>query len=66
MNEPDCPRKRLVRTDERWIGGVCGAIADYTNVDANLVRLIVAVVTVLGAGSMIIAYIIAWVLIPAE
>lgn len=66
MNEPDRPRKRLVRTDERWIGGVCGAIADYTNVDANLVRLIVAVVTVLGAGSMIIAYIIAWVLIPAE
>lgn len=66
MNEPDRARKRLVRTDDRWIGGVCGAVANYLNVDANLVRIITVIATVFGLGSMIIAYIIAWILIPSE
>ena len=59
--------KKLNRSrDDKWIGGVCGGIADYTGVDANLIRLLVVVGTVLGFGSLILAYIIAWVLIPAR
>lgn len=59
--------KKLTRNrDDKWIGGVCGGIATYTGVDANLVRLIVVVATVLGAGSLILAYLIAWVLMPAQ
>ena len=57
--------KRLQRsTDDRWIAGVCGGIADYTGVDAALIRLIVAVATVLGVGSLIVAYVVAWILMP--
>jgi phage shock protein C len=57
--------KKLTRSpDDSWLAGVCGGIADYTGVDANLVRLVVAVCTVLGAGSLIIVYVIAWVLMP--
>jgi phage shock protein C len=59
--------KKLYRSrDDKWIGGVCGGISDYTGVDANLIRLLVVVGTVLGFGSLILAYIIAWVLIPAR
>ena len=59
------PEKRLQRsTDDRWIGGVCGGLADYTGVDAGLIRLIVAVATVLGFGSLILAYVVAWILMP--
>jgi phage shock protein C len=58
--------KKLTRSrDDKWIGGVCGGIAAYTGLDANLIRLVVAVVTVLGAGSLLVAYVIAWILIPA-
>ncbi|MGH3384810.1 MAG: PspC domain-containing protein [Nocardioidaceae bacterium] len=58
-------RKRLVRSrDDRWISGVCGGVAEYFGVDANLVRLLVVVGAVLGFGSLIIAYLIAWVLMP--
>jgi phage shock protein C len=58
--------KKLTRNrDDKWVGGVCGGIATYTGVDANLIRLLVAVGTVLGFGSLIVAYIIAWILIPA-
>lgn len=57
--------KRLTRSrDDKWIGGVCGGIAEYLGVDANLVRLIVAAATLLGAGTLIIAYIVAMFLIP--
>ena len=59
--------KKLTRNrDDKWVGGVCGGIATYTGVDANLIRLVVAVATVLGAGSLILAYLIAWVLMPAQ
>lgn len=58
--------KKLTRNrDDKWIGGVCGGLATYTGVDANLIRLLVAVVTILGAGSLIVAYLVAWILIPA-
>ncbi|MCW2749754.1 MAG: PspC protein [Aeromicrobium sp.] len=59
--------KKLTRNrDDKWLGGVCGGIADYTGLDANLIRLIVAVATLLGAGSLIVAYLIAWLLMPAQ
>lgn len=61
MNTP----KRLERsTDDKWFGGVCGGIATYTGTDANLVRLLVVVGTVLGLGSLIIIYVAAWIIMP--
>jgi len=57
--------KRLKRSDDdRWIGGVCGGLAEYTGVDAGLIRLLVGVGTILGFGSLILAYIVAWVIMP--
>jgi phage shock protein C len=57
--------KRLTRSrDDRWIAGVCGGVAQYTGMDANLVRLLVVLGTVLGFGSLIVVYIIAWILVP--
>jgi phage shock protein C len=59
--------KRLVRTrDDRWIAGVCGGVARYTGVDANLVRLLVVLGTIFGFGSLLIAYVVAWILMPEE
>jgi phage shock protein C len=57
--------RRLVRSrDDRWLSGVCGGVADYTGLDANLVRLLVVLGTVLGFGSLLVAYVVAWVLMP--
>lgn len=58
-------QKRLQRsTDDRWIGGVCGGLAEYAGVDAGLIRLILAVATILGAGSLIVIYLVAWIIMP--
>ncbi len=57
--------RRLVRSQEdRWLSGVCGGVADYTGLDANLVRLIVVLGTLLGFGSLLVAYVVAWILMP--
>lgn len=62
---PQPTAKRLTRSrEDRWLGGVCGGIASYTGVDATLVRLLVAVGTILGFGSLLVAYLVAWVLMP--
>jgi phage shock protein C len=59
------PRKRLTRSrNDRMISGVCGGIAEYFGVDSTLVRILVVVLTVLGFGSLLIAYIVGWILIP--
>ena len=59
--------KRLVRSrDDRWIAGVCGGVARYAGVDANLVRLLVVLGTILGFGSLILVYVVAWMLMPEE
>jgi phage shock protein PspC (stress-responsive transcriptional regulator) len=34
--------------------------------DANLVRLLVVLGTVLGLGSLIVGYVVAWVLMPSD
>ncbi len=43
--------------------GVCAGIAEYLNIDPTIVRLIWAVLTLLG-GSGILLYIIAAVIMP--
>jgi phage shock protein C len=65
---PSAPApKRLVRSrDDRWISGVCGGVAAYLGVDANLVRLVVVLGTIIGFGSLAVAYVVAWILMPEE
>jgi len=56
--------RRLYRSQtEKVIGGVCGGLGEYFEVDPVLVRII-AVLLVLGHGIGLIAYIIAWIIIP--
>jgi phage shock protein PspC (stress-responsive transcriptional regulator) len=59
--------KTLVRRrDNRIIAGVCAGLADYTGIDVNLLRVIVAVVSFFTAGTGVLAYIVAWIVIPEE
>jgi len=57
-------RKKLYRSSKDcMIGGVCGGIAEYFDIDPTLVRLLAVLVVLLG-GAGFIAYIIAWIIIP--
>jgi phage shock protein C len=56
--------QRLFRSKEnKIIAGVCGGIAEYFKIDPVIIRLI-WVLLVLGYGFGILAYLIAWLIIP--
>jgi len=48
------------------IGGVCGGVAEYLDADPTIVRLIVAIGTLISVGLGILAYLIAWIIIPEK
>ena len=59
-------RKRLLRSrTDRRIGGVCGGVANYLEVDSTVVRIVFLIL--LLAGSLgFWAYIIIWLFVPYE
>lgn len=58
------PRGRLYRdTNDRFLGGVCSGISNYTNVDPSIVRLIFGILG-LATGLGILAYIVLWIVLP--
>ena len=57
--------KKLLRSKKnRIIAGVCGGIGEYLGVDPTVVRLLWVVFTLISLGVGILAYIIAWIIIP--
>lgn len=56
--------KRLRRNSKnRIIGGVCGGLADYFNIDVVLIRAIL-LASVLFAGVGVGLYLILWIIVP--
>jgi len=65
--QPAPQAKRLVRRrDDRVIGGVCSGVAAYLGVDVTLVRVLTVLGAVFGLGSLLVAYVVAWILMPEE
>ena len=61
---PAAPKKLLRSRNDRWIAGVCGGIGEYAGVDPNLVRLLAVVGAVFSAGTLFLAYLVAWIVMP--
>ena len=65
---PKPERRRLVRSaTDRKIAGVCGGIGEYFAIDATVVRLAVVILAIYPGAVVcgVVAYLIAWVVIPA-
>lgn len=66
-HSPDGGPRRLTRTREgRMLTGVCSGAAAYFGLDPTVVRILVAVLTVLTSGAGIILYVAATLIIPEE
>ena len=63
---PPMPRRIVRRSDDRMVAGVCSGLAEYTGMDVTLVRVLTVVATVLGFGSVVVAYVVAWLLMPLD
>ena len=57
--------KRLYRSGrDKLLGGVCGGIGEYFNIDPVIVRIIAVIIAIASLGTAILLYLILWVLIP--
>lgn len=56
--------KRLYRSrKEAMVGGVCGGLAEYIGIDPTIVRIGFAVMMLMG-GVGVLAYFLAWIIVP--
>jgi phage shock protein C len=65
--QPYAPYRRIVRPQYgRMLGGVCAGLAQHFGWDVALVRVLLVVIVFFGCGTPILAYFIAWIVIPNE
>lgn len=58
--------KRLIRnTKNKLLAGVAAGIADYFDLDPNVIRFLFIVLTAFG-GSGILMYLLLWLLLPSD
>ena len=57
-------KKRLYKSRNKMLCGVCGGIAEYFDVDPTLIRLAIVFLSIAGVGSGLLAYIIAAIVVP--
>lgn len=59
--------KRLLRSQQKVVGGVCGGIANYLGLDPTLVRAGYLILSILSAAFPgILVYAILWIIMPDE
>lgn len=59
-------RKRLMRSrTNKKVAGVCQGFAEYFDLDVTMIRIVWAVVAICG-GAGLVAYIVAWIVMPEE
>ncbi len=57
--------KRLHRShDNKMLGGICGGLAEYFEVDPSVVRILAVISLFVSGGMTILVYIVAWIIIP--
>ncbi|MFT4787074.1 MAG: phage shock protein C [Cyclobacteriaceae bacterium] len=59
--------KRLLRSDDRFLGGICAGIAEYFDLDTSLVRILYVLISIFSAGFPgLLVYLILWVVVPSK
>lgn len=56
--------RKLSRSNDRMIAGVCAGLAEYFGLDTTLVRVDYALLTVFTAFSGVIVYLILMIVMP--
>ena len=57
--------KKLVRSANKKIAGVCGGLAEFLGLDASIIRSVWLLCVLLG-GFGLLAYLIMWIVMPAQ
>lgn len=59
--------KRLTRSRDKVLGGVCAGIAEYFGWDPSIVRIAYVLISIISAAFPgLLVYIILWIVIPEQ
>lgn len=58
--------KKLTRSNNRMLAGVCAGLAEYFGWDVTVVRLIYALATIFTVFSGVIIYAVLWLVMPEK
>ena len=58
--------KKLVRSANKKITGVCGGLAEYFGMDASIVRIIWLLATIFTAFAGVLIYILLMIVMPEQ
>jgi phage shock protein C len=61
MTEP----KRLTRSKDKMVAGVCTGLANYVNIDPTIMRILFVLIAFAGGASLLV-YLIMWIVMPEE
>ena len=59
-------KKRLMRSNDNMIAGICAGIADYFELDPTLVRVGYILLSIFTAFAGVLAYLVLWLVIPKQ
>ena len=54
----------LLRSKDKVFGGVCAGIAEFFGWNVRQLRLVWVVMSIVGVGSLVVFYILLWLLMP--
>lgn len=57
--------KRLMRSKDKKIAGVCAGLANYFDIDPTIVRILFVIIFFAG-GASLLAYLIMWIAMSEE
>jgi phage shock protein C len=58
--------KKLRRSNDRVIGGVCAGLSEYFDFDVTIVRIVYTLATIFTAFSGVIVYLVLWLIMPSK
>lgn len=58
-------QKRLTRSKDKMVAGVCAGLAEYINIDPTIMRILFVVIAFAG-GASVLVYLIMWIVMPEE
>ena len=58
--------KKLRRSNDKMIAGVCAGLAHYFDLDPTVIRIVYVLLSIFTACAGVLVYLILWLIMPKE
>ena len=58
--------KKLRRSNDKMIAGVCAGLANYFDLDPTVIRIVYVLLSIFTAFAGVLVYLILWLIMPKE